>query len=124
MGKNGRVHTPKQTVVAEAWVRLKVVEAVGTPRLEGPVAVRVAYTLEVPRSWSKAKQTDALAGRLRPTNKLDLDNLAKLTCDALLGIAWVDDGQIVSMELTKAYGPVAQTVIEWWALNLAVESLL
>ena len=117
VGKNGGTPwTPKQTIVAENWVRLKVNEAVGAPRVEGPVAVRAEFIVPVPRSWSRAKRTDALQGRLHPVGRPDLDNYCKLVCDALNGIAWLDDSAVVTMDLVKRYGSEPGTVLEWWTL--------
>lgn len=117
VGKNGRVHTPKQTVVAEAWVRMCVVEAVGTPRLEGPVAMRATFVMPVPRTWSKAKQSAALRGEVHPVTKPDWDNLAKMLSDALNGIAWQDDAVVVRAEVVKRYGPEPCTIVEWEGLG-------
>lgn len=37
----------------------------------------------------------------RPMRRGDLDNTAKVLFDALNGIAWVDDGQVVEMHLFR-----------------------
>ena len=39
------------------------------------------------------------------TPKLDVDNVAKVCLDALTGIVWADDSQVVRLEVTKAAGP-------------------
>jgi Holliday junction resolvase RusA-like endonuclease len=44
-----------------------------------------------------------LAGSERPTKKPDLDNLAKSVLDALNGVIYQDDSQIVSLHMTKVY---------------------
>ena len=43
------------------------------------------------------------AGRLCPAGKPDLDNLCKLAWDALNGIFWGDDAQIVTVTAQKRY---------------------
>jgi len=58
--------------------------------------------LGVPLSWSKNKRDRALSGRLWPTVKPDADNSLKLM-DALNGICFVDDKQIVIVSLMKCY---------------------
>jgi Holliday junction resolvase RusA-like endonuclease len=40
---------------------------------------------------------------IRPTKKPDADNIAKIVCDALNGIAFLDDKQIVDARITKWY---------------------
>ena len=100
---NGRTYTDAQTVNAEAWMRHCAIEAVGQPVLEGPLALVMAITVAVPASWSKRKRADALAGITRPTGKPDVDNSLKL-CDALNGIIWRDDSQLVDVRVVKSYG--------------------
>ena len=39
----------------------------------------------------------------RPTKKPDIDNVIKIITDALNGIAYDDDAQIVSLSATKFY---------------------
>ena len=53
---------------------------------------------------SKRKREAALAGRLRPTTKPDVSNVLKGVEDALKGVWYVDDSQIVGYgELGKWY---------------------
>ena len=44
-----------------------------------------------------------LNGRIRPTKKPDTDNIIKIICDALNGLAYKDDAQIVSNSTEKRY---------------------
>lgn len=120
--QTGVPYTPKQTVVAESWVRLCVVQAVGTPRVAGPVAVRVVFVMPVPKTMPKAKRKAVDEGRILPTSKPDWDNLAKLVSDALNGIAWVDDAEVARAEVVKVYGPEPCTIVEWWHMGEAEAS--
>lgn len=43
----------------------------------------------------------------KPTGRPDLSNLVKLVEDALTGVVWDDDDQVVSIEASKSY-------ISWW----------
>ena len=43
------------------------------------------------------------SGIIRPTKKPDFDNIAKIICDALNGIAYKDDASIVSAIVEKYY---------------------
>lgn len=112
--RKGRAFTPKQTVTAEAWVRLCCVRQVGTPLVAGPVVVRIAFVMPIPASMSRREKADALAGRKQPTTKPDWDNLAKLTADALNGIAWRDDAHVTLAEVSKFYGAEPRTILQWW----------
>lgn len=111
-GGFARAYTDAKTVSAENWLRCCAVEQARLHApLDGPLAVTMAISVVVPQSWSKRKRADALAGRLRPTGKPDLDNCVKLL-DALNKIIWNDDSQIVAMAASKAYAEQAQAVLE------------
>ena len=47
---------------------------------------------------------DMLSGKIRPTKKPDCDNIAKIILDALNGIAYHDDSQVVCIIVNKYYG--------------------
>ncbi len=110
-GGKTRLYTPKQTVNAEAWVRQCCVDQVGSPCLEGPLAVKVGINVAIPQSWSKKKRESAESGTILPTGKPDLDNSVKLLCDALNGVLWRDDAQIVDLTVRKSYGNAPLTVL-------------
>lgn len=44
-----------------------------------------------------------LQGKILPTKKPDCDNIAKIICDALNGVAYKDDKQIVQLLVSKVY---------------------
>ncbi len=108
----GRTYTDAKTLNAEAWVRHCAVQAVGQPCLEGPLSLLVGITVGIPASWSKRKQTAALAGLLRPTGKPDADNTLKLLADALNKVVWRDDSQLVDVRVHKFYGREPGAVLE------------
>jgi Holliday junction resolvase RusA-like endonuclease len=51
---------------------------------------------------SKLKSQSAEAGVIRPLTKPDVDNFAKVI-DALNGIVWPDDNQVVELTVEKFY---------------------
>lgn len=75
----------------------------GRRLLDGPVLVKILAIFPVPGSWSRRKRADAIEGLVRPTVKPDWDNIAKLT-DALNGVVWADDKQVVTAAVRKVYG--------------------
>lgn len=109
--RNG-AYTPKETVAAEKAIGFAA-RIAGAPILAGPVALDVRVVVEPPRSWSKKQRAAAIEGERFPTVKPDLDNVVKLIEDALNGIAWNDDQQIVQLSAGKKYGPVAFAVVSW-----------
>lgn len=73
-----------------------------------PFKCAVKFTLHVyrsiPKSWSKKKQKLAINGDVLPTSRPDLDNYIKGVKDALKGIVWLDDSQVVEYgECYKRY---------------------
>ncbi len=75
----------------------------GRAPLAGPLDVTVTVVMGVPSSWSRKKRDAALAGAIYPTGKPDWDNFAKIL-DALNGVVWEDDKNIVRGTVVKTYG--------------------
>lgn len=71
--------------------------------LSGELEVEVLIFKETLKSFNKTKQIDAEARILRPITKPDADNYAKGILDALKGIVWKDDGQVVDLIARKYY---------------------
>ena len=110
--RSGRVYTPTKTMKAEASIQDAAREAMqGQQPLEGPVYVSAAFNMEIPTSWTKGKQSKARSDELMPTAKPDLDNLAKTILDALNGIVYRDDSQVVQMAISKRYSDEPGTFI-------------
>jgi hypothetical protein len=72
-----------------------------------PVAVRLVAIFARPRSHLTAAGVLRAGAPDRPgKNCGDVDNLAKSVLDALNGIAWDDDSQVVDLRVIKAFGPM------------------
>lgn len=109
--RSGHHYTPQATENAQAWIRGCVHEQAGRPMLSGAVGVYVEAVFPVPRSWSKRKQADALAGRLLHTGKPDWDNVGKLVADACTGLLWQDDSQVAQATVRKRYGAAPHVLL-------------
>ena len=108
----GRTYTDAKTEAAETSLAAHALHQIGRPCLEGPLVLTIEVTVAVPASWPKRKRADALAHLLRPMGRPDLDNICKLVGDALNGIAYRDDAQLVGLQVRRRYGEVAETRIE------------
>ncbi|WP_215754228.1 RusA family crossover junction endodeoxyribonuclease [Acetobacter sp. P5B1] len=108
---NGRTYTDKKTENAEAWIRHCAVSQVGSPCLEGALAVQMEIYVAVPASWAKKKREAALSGSLRATGRPDVDNVSKAFLDALNGIVWKDDAQVCDLRVVRLYAEIPQTVL-------------
>jgi Holliday junction resolvase RusA-like endonuclease len=104
VGGFARVYTPKKTQEYEALVAGIAKRAMWPiePLLR-PVEIMLELRMEIPKSWSKSKRLAALDGRVRATKKPDADNVLKGIKDALNGICWVDDSQVVVLTVRKLY---------------------
>ena len=71
--------------------------------LEGPLHVRMTFSKQYLKSWTKKQRANAEDGILLPTTKPDIDNLSKGIMDALNGVIWKDDSQVVELLLSKIY---------------------
>lgn len=98
----GRPYTDKKTQAYEAMIQNVYRQCFGTMH-EGPVSVMIHANHSVPKSWSKAARAMALSGEVAATRKPDADNIAKIVLDALNGLAWHDDTQVVELTVTKSY---------------------
>jgi Holliday junction resolvase RusA-like endonuclease len=89
----------KAAVIATAKAKIRKPTA-------DPVAVRLVAIFARPRSHLTAAGVLRAGAPDRPgKNCGDVDNLAKGVLDALNGIAWLDDSQVVDMRVIKAFGP-------------------
>ena len=100
LGRGGRVFTPQTTLAFENTCALSY----GNRHNFGkdPISIKITFNFEVPKSYTKKKQQDALNGILRPSRN-DIDNLVKSVLDGLNGIAWEDDRYICQLKAEKKY---------------------
>lgn len=71
---------------------------------ENAIRAEIKVFMPIPKSDSKKKRELKLSGKIRPTMKPDNDNIAKSVLDALNGVAYLDDKQIVELAVDKKYG--------------------
>ncbi|MBR3003248.1 MAG: RusA family crossover junction endodeoxyribonuclease, partial [Clostridia bacterium] len=79
--------------------------------LEKPLKVKIIAYYEVPKSASKKKKQQMLNDEIFPTVKPDTDNIAKSILDSLNGIAYLDDKQVVKLEVEKYYSQNANVAV-------------
>lgn len=108
---NGRVmtYTPKTTKEREDEVRTYYKLAGGKHFGQAPLIMQVEMFFPVPKSAPAAKKKEMLNGKILPTVKPDWDNTGKVICDALNGVAYDDDKQIVCAVVKKRYSEIART---------------
>jgi Holliday junction resolvase RusA-like endonuclease len=87
----------------KSWVRHCAREACEEP-MHGPLALWLVFQRATPASYPK-RPTKRCPWPWAWMTKPDTDNLAKPTKDALTGIAWLDDAQVVEEHIAKIQGP-------------------
>ena len=111
-GKFISVYTPKETVDYENLVKYSYYSQNGDNMLQGPLAAEIVGTFPIPKSASKKQVQLMLDGEIKHTKKPDCDNMAKVVLDALNGIAFEDDSQVVELSIKKEYGLNPKTQIK------------
>ena len=107
------IYTPKETIQYEK--DLARIFKANYPSFEpftGAVLFKLTAYFPVPKSTSKKNRALMLEGKIRPIVAPDDDNIAKICRDALNGIAYVDDKQIVDGIQRKFYSDLPRVVIE------------
>lgn len=110
----GHVHTrtPDETVLYENLVKTEYRQQVGVKFPDDAMLdVRIFAYYPIPKSASKRKRQAMLERKIRPTKKPDWDNVGKVICDSLNGIAYRDDAQVVDSMVRKFYGETPKVVV-------------
>ena len=130
--KSGRefanLRTPRKTMNYEARIASAWDQTVGVrPLIEGPVELDVLAVFSMPESRASRirgaintisrltkggadARSDAYRERAETirvlsekVSKPDWDNIGKAVCDALNGVAWKDDAQVIDARVRKRY---------------------
>lgn len=106
MGKGIMFYTPDKTVDYENKIRACAIEACGDilrPLWVGAVKIEVLAYMGIPKNTSKKHRLMMERGQLLPLKKPDCDNILKVVLDALNGVAFRDDKQVVAANCEKRY---------------------
>lgn len=71
--------------------------------LETPIAVYMEINVPIPSSYSKKRKEACLLGVEMPCKKPDADNILKGVLDAMNGIVYKDDVQVIKISVIKKY---------------------
>lgn len=93
-GRHKRIFTPASTADYERLVRQAYISS-GGYLLSETAPIKILIVAQFKKAVSSKKTA--------PTMKPDNDNIEKAVCDALNGIAYKDDSQIVHSEVMKVW---------------------
>ena len=96
-------YTPEKTKKYEELIRVVAKQASDFFYVDAPLLIVVKAYYAIPKSANKASRYEMLTGLKRPTKKPDVDNVLKSVCDALNGVYYKDDSQIVAAYVFKYY---------------------
>lgn len=107
VGSGRLIESSRQVGPWRDTVRRAAVEAMaGRPPIEGPVYLVQVFALPRPKSHYGTGRNSGRVKRgapHRPPARPDLDKLARAVGDALTGICYLDDAQVVNLCAAKYY---------------------
>lgn len=107
---------PWQTAVAtEAAAQMN-----GEPLFDGPLSLTLRFWTPRPNGHFGTGRNAGILKRSAPefpTVRPDVLKLARAVEDALTGVVWRDDAQIVNEDITKYYGSPARCEVEIYELK-------
>lgn len=96
-------YTPKETLSYENLVKVEYMEQCGKYYNDKELTCEIYAYFGIPKSTSKRKAKLMQEEEIKPTKKPDVDNIAKIILDALNGVAYKDDAQVVNLMVRKYY---------------------
>ena len=116
--KTGHAYDPDRSrnykQLVRFWVTQHLKKIDDWKPFENALCVDLTFYMGIPSSWSKKKRIQAIQGQIRPTSKRlgDLDNMVKGVTDAISGLVYVDDSQIVNLGISKYYSETPRCVFK------------
>lgn len=101
-GKSG-FYTPEKTKNYETLVQESYMIAKDKRYYTGQLRMEIELYFQIPKKTNKETRQKMIQGMIRPTTKPDVDNCIKSIADALNGVAYEDDKQIIEVEAKKFY---------------------
>ena len=103
MGRK-KPYTPESTRQYEEWIRTCYLMQKGPHFPAGTyIGLVICACFPIPKNKSRAVKAQMISGALRPAIRPDGDNIEKAVADALIGMAYDDDKQLISVMWEKRY---------------------
>lgn len=107
-GQNITTYSDPKDVAFKRAVQLMAKTQIDHP-LEGPLRCEIVFFIKRPKTVKDKYPTSQRSG--------DVDNHAKAVLDALNGMAFTDDSQIISLTASKYYRDVSGIELRLYSLN-------
>lgn len=101
IGGYARIYTPKTTLNYENYIKECYLNSAKKQHFGNkPINVFISASFKAPKELSKYGESVKLFACMKHK---DIDNIAKIVCDALNGVAYDDDKQIVNLTTQKCW---------------------
>lgn len=90
-----KAYDPAKSRDYKSYVRMIAAQNAPAEPVKGAVILSLKIYRSIPKAMAKYKRELAVAGRIRPVTKPDVSNVLKGVEDALKGLWYADDSQIV-----------------------------
>src|SRR5699024_7378870 len=111
MGKGIRMYDPKKVADYKRLVEYEAKKQWAGDVLTSPLHVTITIYRPIPKSETIKRKELMESQEILPVVRPDIDNYAKAPLDALNGIVWQDDSQIVRLVSEKFYSHEPRTEI-------------
>lgn len=118
-GKRIIHYTPKGTRLYEEIVATEYLRQCGSVRVSDNeyVDIKILAYFKIPQSANKMDAERMRKNIIRPAKKPDVDNIIKIVADALNGIAYKDDKQIIRSLAEKFYSDTPCVKVKITSIN-------
>lgn len=109
-----KAYDPEKSRNYKAYVKMCAIKSMqeqGWTLTEKALSIEIRAFMSIPSSKSKKFKQAAIEGIERPAKKPDPDNIFKCITDALSGVAYKDDKQIVDARINKWYAEVPRVEV-------------
>ena len=123
--KTGRIVVVDDAKGSRPWknrVAAAAAEAMDGPPLSGPVELLLTFSVTRPRGhYGVGRNSDIVkpSAPVFPTVRPDITKLVRAAEDAMTGIVWKDDAQVIAQHADKRYGPSPHVTVEVLSLEPA-----
>jgi Holliday junction resolvase RusA-like endonuclease len=108
--RHGKGRTWNPSASDKASIAIQAKAQINETMFVSPVRMEITAYYPIPKSIPK-KDLPFYEGIPKPT-KPDVDNIAKIYCDALNGIAYLDDNLVAELTVRKLYSAIPCVVID------------
>ncbi|GAA5417963.1 hypothetical protein Pryu01_03041 [Paraliobacillus ryukyuensis] len=106
------LYDPSKSKNYKQYIKLVASQHVPVKQIEGQISMRLKIYRQIPKSMTKKLRKASIDEIHRPTTKPDCSNIAKGIEDALNGMIYKDDSQIVDLRVSKYYSENPRVEVE------------